>query len=75
MVYVGESMRPVRLRYNEHRRDAVNKTGNTPFRDHFLHEHIQNEIRTNSNLLDLKIVYRAQDHQNRKTTVSQGILS
>jgi len=68
--YVGESMRPIRLRYNEHRRDAINKTTNTPFGDHFLNEHNQDEIRTNSDLLDLKIVYRAQDHPDRKIAES-----
>ena len=40
VTYVGESMRPVRLRYNDHRRDAINKTPNTPFGDHFLKEHV-----------------------------------
>ena len=39
IAYVGESVRPVRLRYNEHRRDALNKTANTPFGDHFQKEH------------------------------------
>ena len=68
-------MRPVRLRYNEHRRDAINKTANTPFGDHFLNEHNQDEIRTNSGLLDLKIVYRALDHPDRKIAESVIIRS
>ena len=40
--YVGESMRPVRLRFNEHRRDAINRTANAPFGDHFISEHTDN---------------------------------
>ena len=68
--YVGESMRPVRLRFNEHRRNALNKTVNTPFGDHFLKEHNQDDIGTNPNLLDLRIVYRAQDHPDRKIAES-----
>lgn len=72
VAYVGESMRPVRLRYNEHRRDAINKTTNTPFGDHFLHEHMQEELLANSNILNLKILYRAQDHPDRK--IAESIL-
>ena len=68
--YVGESMRPVRLRYNEHRRDAINKTANTPFGEHFLTKHSQDELRRNSDILDLKIVYRAHDHPDRKIAES-----
>ena len=73
--YVGETMRPVRLRYNEHRRNALNKTTNTPFGDHFLSMHNQDETRTNSDLLDLKIMYRAQDHPDRKIAESIVIRS
>ena len=70
ITYVGESMRPVRLRYNEHRRDALNKTANTPFGDHFQKEHTQGEVQTNSDLLNLKILYRAQGHPDRKIAES-----
>ena len=73
--YVGESMRPVRLRYNEHRRDAINKAENTPLGDHFLKEHNQDDIRANSSFLDLKILYRAQDHPDRKIAESIYIRS
>ena len=34
--YIGESKRSVRLRFNEHLRDAKNKTKNTPFGEHFM---------------------------------------
>ena len=67
--YVGESMRPVRLRYNEHRRDAINHTPNTPFGEHFLKEHAPISI-TDTDILQLKILYRAQDHPDRKIAES-----
>ena len=67
---MGESMRPVRLRYNEHRRDAINKTVNTPFGDHFLNVRHQEGILTDPDFLDLKIIYRAQDHPDRKIAES-----
>ena len=70
--YVGESMRPVRLRYNEHRRDAVNRTPNTPFGDHFQNVHTHDEIASKRCLLTLKILYRAQDHPDRK--IAESIL-
>ena len=75
VTYIGEYMRPVRLRYNEHRRDAINKKASTPFGDHFLHEHIQDEISTNSNILNLKVLYRAHDHPDRKIAESIFIRS
>lgn len=67
--YVGESMRPVRLRYNEHRRDAINRTPNTPFGDHFLNEHAH-ELPVDAAILQLKIMYRAHDHPDRKIAES-----
>ena len=68
--YVGESMRPIRLRYNEHRRDALNKTVNTPFGDHFLDKHHSHDILSDTDFLALKILYRAQDHPDRKIAES-----
>lgn len=68
--YVGESMRPVRLRFNEHRRDAINRTPNTPFGYHFGSEHRNDKISASSNILDMKILYRAQDHPDRKIAES-----
>ena len=68
--YVGESMRPIRLRYNEHRRDALNQTANTPFGDHFLTVPHQNEVLTDPKFLILKILYKAQDHPDRKIAES-----
>ena len=67
---MGESMRPIRLRYNEHRRDALNQTANTPFGDHFLTVPHQNEVLTDPKFLILKILYKAQDHPDRKIAES-----
>ena len=65
-------MRPVRLRFNEHRRDAINKSENTPFGDHFSSEHSGDELHASSDILDLKIMFRAHDHPDRK--VAESIL-
>ena len=37
--YIGETSRPVRLRYNEHRRNLVNGEADTPFGDHVTQQH------------------------------------
>ena len=37
--YIGETGRMVRLRYNEHLRDAKNKRKDSPWGDHFSNEH------------------------------------
>ena len=37
--YIGETGRMVRLRYNEHLRDAKNKRRDSPWGEHFLNEH------------------------------------
>ena len=70
VTYVGESMRPVRLRFNEHRRDALNKTPGTPLGDHFLADHAQNDASNHRVLLKLKVLYKAQDHPDRKIAES-----
>ena len=38
-IYIGETGRPVRLRYNEHLRDAKNQRQDSPWGDHFRREH------------------------------------
>ena len=38
-IYIGESKRPVRLRFNEHVRSMLGLTENTPLGDHFRKEH------------------------------------
>ena len=47
-VYIGESKRRVRDKFNEHFRDAKNKTGNTPLGDHVTQMHPSNKITSTS---------------------------
>ena len=37
---------------------------------HFQNEHIQDELHANSHILDIKIIYRAHDHPDRKIAES-----
>ena len=57
--YVGESKRSVRLRFNEHLRDAKNKTKNTPFGEHFQKSHPNVEI--DENTLTITILQICKD--------------
>ena len=47
-VYIGESKRRVRERFNEHLRDAKNKTKNTPLGDHVNFNHPSCSISSSS---------------------------
>lgn len=66
--YIGETKRPVRLRFNEHIRDAHNLTEGTPMGDHFKEQHSQDDVP--SIPLDICILYRARDHPDRKIAES-----
>ena len=57
--YVGESKRSVRLRFNEHLRDAKNKSKNTPFGEHFQKSHPNVEI--DENTLTITILQICKD--------------
>ena len=57
--YIGESKRSVRLRYNEHLRDAKNKTKNTPFGEHFSKCH-QN-VKLDEKTLTISILHICKD--------------
>lgn len=57
--YIGESKRSVRLRYNEHLRDAKNQTKNTPFGEHFMRCHPDTKIDEKS--LSIKILQICKD--------------
>ena len=57
--YIGESKRSVRLRFNEHLRDAKNKTKNTPFGEHFMNCHASDEIKQNT--LSISILQTCKD--------------
>ena len=43
-IYIGESKRRVRERFNEHIRDAKHKTSNTPLGDHITRKHPDSTI-------------------------------
>ena len=47
-VYIGESKRRVRERFNEHIRDAKNKTNNIPLGDHIARRHPDRTITSTS---------------------------
>ena len=61
--YVGETRRSVRLRFNEHVRDAKNKRGETPFG---MHQQQHTETELNSSNLRLHILHKARDGPDRK---------
>ena len=56
--YIGESKRSVRLRFNEHLRDAKNKAKNTPFGEHFMKCHSDSKIDHNSLTISILQVCR-----------------
>ena len=66
-IYIGESKRPVRLRFNEHVRSMLCFTENTPLGDHFRNKHPNMRDRA---LLSIKILKRTLDHPDRKITES-----
>ena len=68
-IYIGETKRPLRLRFNEHIRDAVNRTQETPMGDHFL-EHHPSHPQNSGIPLNIQILYRAKDHPDRKIAES-----
>ena len=66
--YVGETKRPVRLRYNEHLRDGSNRTFDTPIGDHFITKHPEQNITDHT--LKAKIIRRCTDEADRKISES-----
>lgn len=66
--YIGESKRPLRLRYNEHLRDMVGRKEDTPMGDHFREAH--ENTHTTSTPIEAKVLYRAVDHPDRKIAES-----
>ena len=67
-IYIGETKRPVRLRFNEHIRDALNASEGTPMGDHFNERHPSTDVP--SNPLQLQILYKSRDHPDRKIAES-----
>ena len=66
--YIGESKRPIRLRFNEHVRSMLSVTQYTPLGDHFRKEH--SDVSRTKYLLEVKILRRTLDHPDRKITES-----
>ena len=62
--YIGETKRHIRLRFNEHRRNAINKTQGTPFGDHMSRLHPNEEI--GDQAFQVKIIRRCRDGADRK---------
>ena len=69
--YIGETKRPLRLRYNEHLRDATNKTADTPLGDHFADKHPQDNATDTT--LAVKIIRKCIDEADRKIAESVAI--
>ena len=62
--YIGESKRPLRLRFNEHVRSMLAGTEFTPLGDHFRLQHP--EVTPNKFMLGIKVLRRTMDHPDRK---------
>ena len=70
-VYVGESKRPVRLRFNEHVRNMLSATPDTPLGDHFRVAHGQLSLDRGADLpLTVEILHQALDYPDRKISES-----
>ena len=67
--YIGETKRPVRLRFNEHLRDSKNKTADTPFGDHMRIHHPDANV--TSTTLKVRILRRCKDVASLKITESK----
>ena len=66
--YIGETKRPVRLRFNEHVRDALNRSPDTPMGEHFKQAH--SPLDRSSDPLRMRVLYRSKDHPDRKIAES-----
>ena len=62
--YVGETKRHIRLRFNEHRRNAINKTPGTPLGEHMTQQHPNTQVSDQSFLIE--IIRRCRDGADRK---------
>ena len=69
--YIGETKRLIRLRFNEHLRDAKNRTTDTPFGDH-MRQHHPDAVLTASSLR-IRILRRCRDVASLKITESKYI--
>ena len=69
--YIGETKRQVRLRFNEHLRDAKSRTKDTPLGDHMRNCHPDASITVTS--LKLRILRKCRDVASLKITESKYI--
>ena len=73
VTYIGESIRPIRLRFNEHVLSAKNKTPDTPIGDHFITAHHDYKAEGSSIPLSKEILKKTHDHHHRKICESLHI--
>ena len=71
-MYIGETKRPMRLRFNEHIRDALNVSEGTPMGDHFREQHSATDAA--SIPFKVQIIHKAKDHPDRKIAESLLII-
>ena len=71
--YIGETRRSVRLRFNEHLRDARHKAPDTPLGDHMTACHPGQQTRKNDNSFRISILKVCEDGPNRKIAESMFI--
>ena len=73
VTYIGETKRPIRLRFNEHVLNAKNKTPETPIGDHFLESHRDHQHLRRDIPLSVEILQKTFDHPHRKICESLHI--
>ena len=66
MTYIGETQRPIRLKFNGHFLSAKNKTPDTPIGDHFIADHQDYQIQRHDILLNVQNLQKADDHPHGK---------
>ena len=66
--YIGETSRPVRLRYNEHRRSAINGAADTPLGDHVKDKHP--ELNPEDTTVTARILRVCRDEADRRIAES-----
>ena len=66
--YIGETSRPVRVRYNEHRRNGRNREANTPLGEHVMHEHP--DLNPDHTTLTARIIRVCRDEADRRIAES-----
>ena len=66
--YIGETSRPVRLRYNEHRRNGINGEEDTPLGEHALQKHPEMDLHDIS--VTAKILRVCKDEADRRIAES-----